>query len=64
MKLRYLAIPVTIIGLGVASTCVTIIPQGHVGAVYDRLNKGVQNYTLGEGLNFKTPFQKINSFPT
>ena len=64
MKLRYLAIPTAIIGLGVASTCVTIIPQGHVGAVYDRLNKGVQNYTLGEGLSFKTPFQKINSFPT
>lgn len=64
MKLRYLAIPIVIIGLGVAPTCVTIIPQGHVGAVYDKLNKGVQNYTLGEGLNFKTPFQKVNSFPT
>ena len=63
MKLKHLAIPVVVIGLGVLPSCVTVIPQGHVGAVYDKLNKGVQSYTLSEGLNFKTPFQKVKSFP-
>lgn len=51
-------------GILVAPSCVTVIPQGHVGAVYDKLEKGVQNYTLSEGLNFKTPFQKVKAFPT
>lgn len=48
----------------VGLSCTTVIKQGHVGAVYDRMNKGVQDYTLTEGLHFVTPWQKINQFPT
>lgn len=44
-------------------TCTTTIKQGYVGAVYDKLEKGIQPYTLSEGLNFKTPWQKVNQFP-
>ncbi len=45
------------------STCTTTIKQGHVGAVYDRFKKGIQDYTLTEGINFKAPWQSINQFP-
>lgn len=47
----------------VGFTCTTTIQQGHVGAVYDKFEKGVQNYTLSEGLHFIAPWQKINEFP-
>ena len=64
MKLRYLAIPIVIAGVVLAPSCTTIVPQGHVGAVYDKMEKGVQDYTLSEGFHFKTPWQKVNAFPT
>lgn len=66
MKLKgKLLIGLTVIGaIVIAPSCVAVIPQGHVGAVYDKLDKGVQDYILSEGLNFKTPFQKVNAFPT
>ncbi|MGL6106260.1 prohibitin family protein [Romboutsia sp.] len=58
---------ITIISLTViavlALTCTTTIKQGHVGAVYDRFKKGIQDYTLSEGLNFKAPWQSVNEFP-
>ncbi|MFR2314884.1 prohibitin family protein [Terrisporobacter sp.] len=63
MKLRYLAIPIVIAGVLTTPFCTTIVPAGHVGAVYDKLEKGVQNYTLSEGFHFKAPWQKIKSFP-
>ena len=63
MKLRYLAIPIVIAGALTTPFCTTIVPTGHVGAVYDKLEKGVQNYTLSEGFHFKAPWQKIKSFP-
>ena len=64
MKKRFLAIPIVALGLIVFPMCTTIVPQGHVGAVYDKMEKGVQNYTLTEGFHFKSPFQVINTFPT
>lgn len=64
MKLRYLAIPVVVAG-AIAFPFVTVnVPQGHVGAVYDKMEKGVQKYTLSEGFHFKAPWQKVNAFPT
>ena len=52
-------------GLGVIGTsCTTIIGQGQVGAVYDRLEKGVQDYTLSEGIHFVAPWQSVKEFPT
>ena len=46
MKLRYLAIPVVVVGIVMMPFCTTVVPAGHVGAVYDKMQKGVQNYTL------------------
>ena len=62
-KLALLVALITITGAMVAPSCITVIKQGHVGAVYDKLEKGIQDYTLTEGLNFKTPWQKVNQFP-
>lgn len=67
MKKSKLIIPgaITIVTAGILiPTCTTTVRQGHVGAVYDRMAKGIQPYTLSEGLNFKTPWQKVNQFPT
>ena len=64
MKLRYLAIPVVVAGIVMMPFCTTVVPAGHVGAVYDKMQKGVQNYTLSEGFHFKAPWQKVNDFPT
>lgn len=44
--------------------CIKIIPQGNVGAVYNKLGGGIENYVLDEGFNFKRPWDKINNFPT
>lgn len=52
-----------VVGVLTIPRCITIIPQGHVGAVYDRLGGGIQDYTLGEGFNLKKPWEKINDFP-
>lgn len=56
-------IPLLIILAVLVTTCTTTIKQGHVGAVYDRFKKGIQGYTLSEGINFKTPWQSVNEFP-
>lgn len=54
-----------IIALGIlGTTCTTVISQGCVGAVYDRLEKGVQDYTLCEGIHFVAPWQTVKEFPT
>ncbi|MGL5315758.1 MAG: prohibitin family protein [Peptostreptococcaceae bacterium] len=58
-----LLIPIMFILIVGFMTCTTTIKQGHVGAVYDRFKKGIQNYTLTEGINFKTPWQSVNEFP-
>ena len=46
------------------TTCTTKIPTGHVGIVYS-LNGGVaeDQVPLGQGLNFKSPFQKVSKYP-
>lgn len=44
-------------------TCTETVSQGKVGAVYDRMEKGIQEYTLSEGLHFIAPWQKVNQFP-
>lgn len=55
---------VGLVTIGIAGFgCTTVVKQGHVGAVYDRMAKGVQDYTLSEGLHFVAPWQKINQFP-
>ena len=55
---------VGLVTVGIAGFgCTTVVKQGHVGAVYDRMAKGVQDYTLSEGLHFVAPWQKINQFP-
>lgn len=64
MSLKKVIIPTILAGVVLAPFCTTVIPQGHVGAVYDKLEKGVQNYTLSEGLHFKAPWQTVNKFPT
>ena len=41
------------------------IPAGHVGVVFDKLQGGVQEQTLSEGLHFRMPiFQSIIEIPT
>lgn len=41
------------------------IPAGHVGVVFDKLQGGVQEKTLSEGLHFRMPiFQSVIEFPT
>lgn len=42
----------------------TIIPANTVGIVYDQLNGGVQEWSYGEGLVLKTPFQNITKIST
>ena len=68
MKLKYIAIPLVVAtvigGATILPMTTTIIPAGHVGAVYDKMQKGVQEYTLSEGFHFKAPWQKVKSFPT
>lgn len=46
------------------TTCTTKIPTGYVGIVYS-LNGGVteDQVPLGQGLNFKSPFQKVSKYP-
>ena len=49
--------------LVVAPKCIKILPQGNVGAVYNRLGGGIEDRVLEEGFNFKKPWEKINYFP-
>lgn len=49
--------------LVVAPKCIKIVPQGNVGAVYNRLGGGIEDRVLEEGFNFKKPWEKINYFP-
>lgn len=46
------------------ATCTTKIPTGYVGIVYS-LNGGVaeDQVPLGQGLNLKSPFQKVSKYP-
>ena len=64
MKLRHLAILIVIAVIVIFPSVTTIVPAGHVGAVYDKMQKGVQDYTLSEGFHFKAPWQKVKEFPT
>jgi prohibitin 2 len=41
------------------------IPAGHVGVVFDKLQGGVQEQTISEGLHFRMPiFQSVIEIPT
>lgn len=64
MKPIKIIAPLIVAGAVLFPTCTTIVPQGHVGAVYDKMEKGVQDEVLSEGFHFKTPWQKVNAFPT
>lgn len=37
----------------------TTVDKNSVGIVFDELHGGIQDKTFGEGLHFKTPFQKV-----
>ena len=63
LPLTLKVVPVVVVGGIALSACTVNIKQGHVGAVYDRFKKGIQSYTLDEGLNFIAPWQKVNQFP-
>lgn len=54
-----------VVGAGVllAPSCTTVIPAGYVGAVYDKLEHGVQDEVLTEGFHLKSPFEKVKDFP-
>ena len=59
---KLLVIPVVVIGLIGATLFTEIVPTGHVGVVYDKLQKGVQDEVLSEGIHLVSPFQKIENF--
>lgn len=46
------------------NACAVKIPTGHVGIVYN-INHGVSEnqVPLGQGLNFKSPFDKVSKYP-
>ena len=54
-----------VVGAGVllSPSCTTVIPAGYVGAVYDKLEHGVQDEVLTEGFHLKSPFEKVKDFP-
>lgn len=64
MKIAKVVVPLILVGAIASPFVTTIIPQGHVGAVYDKMEKGVQDEVLTEGFHFKAPWQKVNAFPT
>ena len=47
----------------VVPKCIKIVPQGNVGAIYNRLGGGIEDRVLEEGFNLKKPWEKINNFP-
>ena len=58
-----ITIPAAVVAAIGLSLCTTTVKQGHVGAVYDKMQKGVQEYTLSEGIHFVAPWQTIKQFP-
>jgi regulator of protease activity HflC (stomatin/prohibitin superfamily) len=40
------------------------VSQGHVGVVFNKMQGGVQEETLTEGLNFVMPLSRISEYPT
>lgn len=63
MALKHIIAGTAIVGVVVGFTCTEVIPQGYVGAVYDKLRGGIQSEVLTEGLNFVPPWAKVNEFP-
>lgn len=63
MALKHIIAGTAIIGGIALATCTEVIPQGHVGAVYDKMRGGIQDEILTEGLNFVPPWAKVNEFP-
>lgn len=51
-----------LVGGGMFLASLTTIDQGHVGVVYNR-NGGVEQQTLGQGMHFVSPMQKVTQYP-
>ena len=62
-KLTGIAVVVVAAGVLIAPKCIKIVPQGNVGAVYNRLGGGIEDRVFEEGFNFKKPWEKVNFFP-
>ena len=62
-KLTGIAVVVVAAGVLIVPKCIKIVPQGNVGAIYNRLGGGIEDRVLEEGFNFKKPWEKINYFP-
>lgn len=45
-------------------TCVSSIGANQVGIKFDPFNGGIQENTLGEGMNFKAPWEKVQTIST
>lgn len=64
MSLKTKVIGVGVVGAIALVACTEVIPQGHVGVVYDKTRGGIQEQVLTEGLNFVPPWAKVNEFAT
>lgn len=53
---------VLILTLVFAIASIEVIPQGHVGIVFNSINGGVQDGTLGQGLHFVGPWSNVTEF--
>ena len=62
-KLTGIAVVAVAAGVLIVPKCIKIVPQGNVGAIYNRLGGGIEDRVLEEGFNFKKPWEKINYFP-
>ncbi|MBN2851375.1 MAG: hypothetical protein JXQ23_01410 [Clostridia bacterium] len=57
-------VAVLILALGVAGSCIRIVNAGEVGIKYDPFRGGVQEDTLGQGIQFTHPFVTVYKLRT
>lgn len=62
IKRSIIAVVILIAGIIAWFAFTETIPQGHVGVVYSR-STGVKDTTLGQGLHFVNPMEKITKYP-
>ena len=62
-KLTGIAVVVVAAGVLIVPKCIKIVPQGNVGAIYNRFGGGIEDRVFEEGFNFKKPWEKVNFFP-
>ncbi|HEY5713882.1 MAG TPA: prohibitin family protein [Candidatus Gracilibacteria bacterium] len=61
---KYLVVIIAVMILFFGINPFVTISAGHKGVVFDKLNDGIQQITLGEGLHFKLPFfQEVIQIP-